>query len=76
MRELVISNLLSSKDEKNYVTVVKPLGNGAYQVRDSQGRVSEADSTVRWAAKSRVVVKDGFIVGKTSKKVLQRVYQV
>lgn len=72
----MLNNILKSPDKKIYGNVVKPVGGGAYQVVDGQGRTMIVDSSIVWDSGAGVSIKDGIIVGAASNIIARKTYQV
>jgi len=76
MNRQALKNILIVRTEKQYCTVTKPLVEGMYQVKDTQGRILDVDSRSVWQVGAGVVVKDGEIIGQSSNIITQKTYQV
>jgi len=72
----ILDNILKTPDKKIYGNVVKPLGGGAYQVIDDQGKTMIVDSSVAWDSGAGVSIKDGIIIGTASNIIARKTYQV
>lgn len=74
---VILENLLRKPEPiKQFATVVKPLGGNRYQVQDSSGRLMPVDASVSWRVGDGVTISQGRIVGKATKFINPKTYEV
>lgn len=74
---VILENLLKKPEpQKQFATVVKPLGTTRYQVQDSSGRLMPVDASASWRVGAGVTVTQGRIVGKATKFIKTKTYEV
>jgi len=79
MRKQIINNLTRSEEPaKRFCHVVKPLGDGRYQVRDGAGRHFDVDAEtgVNWQPGDGVAVRDLRIIGRAARWRTPTIYEV
>ena len=76
MRDIIDVLLPDVEPKKSYGTVVKPLSNNRYQIRDNQRRLSVVDATDKWHPGDGVAIARGLIIGAAAISDNPKIYEV